>query len=230
VNKFEKRSRHAYNRKAKGYDDTFEGKFTLSYNRLLAERAEIKEGDAVLDVACGNGRLLRMLAGRCAIRGFGIDISENMTAQAKLQNPDMQFTTGSCEALPYADGSMDIVTVSAAYHHFPHVGTFAREAHRVLRPGGKIYIAEVYYPFFPRIFYNPLLPLLKEGDVKFYSPKAIMRTLREAGFAGCAHEIRGNIQAVWASKRAPVHRRAPFLSACSTDIVLILEIFGVSFA
>lgn len=200
MNKFERRSRAAYNKKAKGYDDSFEGKFTLSYNRLLAQRAEIKDGDAVLDVACGNGRLLAMLAERCAIKGYGIDIAEEMAAQAKLQNPGMQFTAGSCEHLPYPDAVMDIVTVSAAYHHFPHVDIFAREACRVLKPGGKIYIAEVYYPFFPRIIYNPLLPLLKEGDVKFYSPGAIMRTLREAGFAGCGHKISGKIQLVFAEK------------------------------
>ncbi|HWP80473.1 MAG TPA: class I SAM-dependent methyltransferase, partial [Candidatus Acidoferrum sp.] len=169
MNKHERRSRAAYDKKAAGYDDTFEGKFTYSYNLLLLEAADIRDGDAVLDVACGNGRLLKMLAGRHAIRGYGIDISEKMIEQANAQNPAMRFSVGSCEALPYPDGSFDVLTVSAAYHHFPHVGVFAREAHRVLKPGGKIYIAEVYYPAVYRALFNPLLPLLKEGDVKFYS-------------------------------------------------------------
>ena len=200
MNKHERRSRAAYNKKALGYDDTFEGKFTLSYNELLAKRADIQDGDAVLDVACGNGRLLKMFARRHAIRGYGIDIAENMIAQAASQNHGMQFTAGSCEALPYPDAVMDVVTVSAAYHHFPHVTLFVREAYRVLAPHGKIYIAEVYYPTFYRVLFSPLLPLLQEGDVKFYSPKAIMRTLGEAGFTKCGHEISGNIQLVYAEK------------------------------
>ncbi|MPM08706.1 Ubiquinone/menaquinone biosynthesis C-methyltransferase UbiE [bioreactor metagenome] len=200
MNKFEKRSRDAYNKKALDYDDTFEGKFTAAYNRLLLEAVGLQDGDAVLDVACGNGRLLKMLAGRHAIRGYGIDISENMVAQAKLQNPDMEFTACSCEHLPYPDAVMDAITVSAAYHHFPHVDIFAREALRVLKPKGKIYIAEVYYPLCYRVLFTPLLPLLKEGDVKFYSPEAIIRTLTRAGFAVPAKLLTGRIQLISARK------------------------------
>jgi len=200
LNKFEKRSRAAYDKKAANYDDTFEGKFTYSYNLLLLEAADIKDGDTVLDVACGNGRLLKMIAGRHAIQGYGIDISEKMTLQAALRNPAMQFSVGSSEQLPYPGGTVDVLTVSAAYHHFPHVGVFAREAYRVLKPGGKIYIAEVYYPLFQRLLYSPLLPLLNEGDVKFYAPEAIMRTLTEAGFTGPTQMIKGRIQLISARK------------------------------
>jgi ubiquinone/menaquinone biosynthesis C-methylase UbiE len=182
MNKSEKDSIMAYNQKAGNYDNTFDGKFTLKFKQMLLETVKIKTGDTVLDVACGNGRLLNMFAEKHTINGYGIDISDKMIEQAKILNPSMHFSIGSCEQIPYADNTFDIITVCAAYHHFPHVYDFAKEAYRLLKKNGEIYIAEVYYPAIIRTVCNPFVPLLREGDVKFYSPDKIMETLKSVGF------------------------------------------------
>lgn len=201
MNRFEQRSKTAYDRKAADYDSSFEGKYTERFKTLLLCEVPIKNGDRVLDVACGNGRLLNMFAARNAIDGYGIDLSDNMIQQAKLLNPEMQFATGTCDQIPFADQAFDVITVCAAYHHFPHVNRFASEAHRLLKSGGTIFIAEVYYSPLVTALCNPFVPLMKDGDVRFYTPREIIRTLSEAGFQDTAYSTNGNIQLVRATKR-----------------------------
>lgn len=200
MNKFEERSLIAYNKKAIGYDTTFDGRFTSKFKMMLLETVKIKSGNNVLDIACGNGRLLNMFAERYSFNGYGADISDKMIEQAKLLNPSMHFSIGNCEQIPYADNTFDVITVCAAYHHFPYVDNFSREAHRLIKKGGTIYIAEVYYPPVIRVICNPFIQLLNEGDVKFYSPDAIMSTLSRAGFINQTYITSSHIQIVSACK------------------------------
>ena len=196
MNKFEKRSITAYNKKADNYDDTLDGKFTAEFKTMLLEAVTIQNGDCVLDVACGNGRLLSMFADRYTFSGFGTDISDNMIKQARVLNPAMEFLTANCEELPFADGTFNIITVCAAYHHFPNVFYFAKEAYRLLKVGGQIYIAEVNYPAVIRAICNPFISLSRAGDVKFYSPDEIMETLKSVGFQKTSHIKNGHVQIV----------------------------------
>ncbi len=200
MNKYEKRSLEAYNKKAIGYDTALEGRYTFAFKTMLLKTVRVKPGNNVLDVACGNGRLLNMFAEKYPINGYGIDISDKMIEQARLLNPSMRFSIGSCERIPYEDNAFQVITVCAAYHHFPHVDCFAREAYRLMREGGTIYIAEVYYSSFFRTIFNPFVPLMKEGDVKFYSPDEIINTLGAAGFRNQKLLINDHIQIISACK------------------------------
>jgi demethylmenaquinone methyltransferase/2-methoxy-6-polyprenyl-1,4-benzoquinol methylase len=83
MNKFEERSLIAYNKKAIGYDTPFDGRFTSKFKMMLLETVIIKSGNNVLDIACGNGRLLNMFAERYSFNGYGADISDKMIVQAK---------------------------------------------------------------------------------------------------------------------------------------------------
>lgn len=97
------------------------------------EEVNIQDGNNVLDVACGNGRLLKMLSETADFHGFGIDISENMIRCAKEMNPAMIFQVAGCDKMPFEGEKMDLVTVCAAFHHFSDINSFAREIHRVLK-------------------------------------------------------------------------------------------------
>ena len=193
---YNKKSRKAYNKKADGYDDSFEGRFTLKFRELLLSEITLDVNANVLDVACGNGSLLAALNKKTPINGFGIDIAENMIKNASVKTPDMVFRTSGCESIPFEDSSMDLITVSAAYHHFPDTTAFAKEANRVLKTKGKIYIAEIYLPLFLRMILNPFVPLMPDGDVRFYSPKKIIRNFERFGFQKIDIKIHGSIQIV----------------------------------
>lgn len=191
---YNERSRESYNKLADHYDSSFEGRFTLEFKNMLMEEIKAEQGDRVLDVACGNGTLLHMLARKFGTTGYGADISEKMIENARSKYPDMVFETAGCEKIPFDDRSFDLLTVCAAYHHFPDVGAFAAEANRLLKTGGRLFIADVYYPNPVRFILNPFVPMSKAGDVKFYAPKAIIRTFERSGFRHERLVIVGHIQ------------------------------------
>ncbi len=191
---YNEKSRESYNKLADHYDSSFEGRFTLDFKNLLLEEISAGPGTRVLDVACGNGTLLSMLAEKFGITGFGVDISEKMIENARLKYPEMIFQTAGCEKIPFDERSFDMLTVCAAYHHFPDVKAFASEASRLLKIGGRLYIADIYYPDLIRYILNPFVPMSKAGDVKFYAPKEIIRTFERSGFRHVRLNIVGHIQ------------------------------------
>jgi ubiquinone/menaquinone biosynthesis C-methylase UbiE len=200
VNSHFEKNRKAYDKKADHYDSTLDGQFTEKFKKLLMENISINENDSVLDVGCGNGTLLSRIAELKTINGFGIDVSPQMIKNASRRHPAFRFITSGCEEIPFEDNSMDIITVCAAYHHFPRVDVFAREAKRLLKPKGNLYIAEVSFPPIIRHIANIFLPLSKAGDVKFYSSKEIKNTFSNEGFALVKIVKRGYIQIIQLQK------------------------------
>ena len=196
MNKFERRSNASYNKKAENYDSTYDGKFTVKFKKLLSETMTVKEGAVVADIGCGNGRFLKEMSEKYTFSGVGVDIAENMIECAKNLNPDMKFFVGKCDALPLADSSVDIMTVCAAFHHFPDAGKFADEASRTIKRGGMLYIADVYMPAVLRAIINPFIGFSAAGDVKIYSPKEISRLFSSRGFTPTETKIDGKVQIV----------------------------------
>jgi ubiquinone/menaquinone biosynthesis C-methylase UbiE len=147
-------------------------------------------------VACGNGRFLKLLSDKYYIHGYGIDISDKMIENAKAYCPTAEFRTGSCEQTGFEDRKFDVITVCAAYHHFPDVRGFAKEAARIIKPQGIIYIAEIYYPFPLRPILNMIFPLSKAGDVKSYTQKEITSNFSTYGFQMIRYRREDHIQIV----------------------------------
>lgn len=193
---FNARSKITYNKKADHYNDTPDGKFTQSFKDFLLGKMIFDDDDTVLDVGCGNGTLLNMLSQKKQIRGIGIDISEQMIKNAIIQNSEMVFKVAGCENIPLEDNSVDVISVSAAFHHFPDVHAFAKEASRVIKPAGNLYIAEVYLPPILRVICNPFVPFTNEGDVRFYSSKEIRQIFAACGFNCQNIFIKGHIQII----------------------------------
>lgn len=191
---FEQKSKENFNRKTDDYEHTFDGRFTESYKSLLLEEIKINPNDSILDVACGNGKFLKMLSDKCAIKGYGVDIAEKMVENARKNCPGMTFKVGSSEHTSFQDQMFDVVTVCVALHHFPDLKAFAKEAKRILKPEGLVYIAEGHLPVVIRRASNLLIPLSKAGDVKVYSPKEIQSAFEAYGFEMTGFKRRGIYQ------------------------------------
>lgn len=196
MNIYEKRSKNSYDKKAENYDSTFDGKFTVKFKRMMCEAVCVNDSDTVVDVACGNGRLLHMLTEKNSFYGYGVDISDKMIEQAKKLNPTMNFYVAGCEKLPFENGEIDVMTVCAAFHHFPNIQKFAEESERVMKKDGVLYIAEVYLPTILRVICNPFVKFSKAGDVKFYSPNEIVSLFENNGFVKIDIEINGKVQII----------------------------------
>jgi SAM-dependent methyltransferase len=111
----------------------------------ILERLVAPAGKDVVDVGCGGGALVRELAaaGACAV---GVEISEAQLATARSRDDGSggRYLVGRAEDLPLPDGSVDVVVFMRSLHHVPveHLETALREARRVLRPDGAVYVAE----------------------------------------------------------------------------------------
>ena len=191
---------NAYDKKADNYDNTLDGKFTEKFKNLLLTTISAKEGDYILDVGCGNGTLLSKIALTKSIHGYGTDISPLMVKNAAALNPDFRFAVSSCENIPFDSGLMDIITVCAAYHHFPNVDAFGDEAKRLIKHNGSLYIAEIFLPSVIRHIANIFLPFSKDGDVKFYSSSEITSTFFGKGFRLVNVMINRHIQIIHLQK------------------------------
>lgn len=117
---------------------------------VLLEYAAPAGGDLALDVATGTGNTALALAPHVS-RVVGVDLTPAMLAHARGRAvaegvPNAEFVEGDAEALPFADGTFSLVTSRHAPHHFRHLGRFLAEARRVLRPGGRLVIADQISP------------------------------------------------------------------------------------
>jgi ubiquinone/menaquinone biosynthesis C-methylase UbiE len=110
----------------------------------LLDRAELKAGDRVLDIACGTGIVARVARERLghAARVLGVDASEPMLAVAKREAPDIDWRAGNAMALPVdVAEQFDVVTCQQGLQFFPDRLAAAREMRRVLAEGGRVAIA-----------------------------------------------------------------------------------------
>ena len=106
---------------------------------LMANRNWVRAGQKALDLGTGTGTVAAGLHQRgCHVTGT--DPSEDMLKAAQQLSPDIHFQCCTAEDLPFADCSFDLVTAGQCWHWFDRA-TAARQAHRVLRPGGRIVIA-----------------------------------------------------------------------------------------
>ena len=183
MNQKTEESRIAYNKIASRYDTSREGRYTRFHIRELSDTIDLSDGNVVLDVACGNGTLLRELSKKAKIQANGIDISENMICFAKMRYPDMHFEVKPCCPLEWSDESVDIITVCCAFHHFDDPQGFVEECRRVLKEDGAVYIADPNFGATIRFLANKIwFPLSGSGDVKVYSKKELETIFYDCGF------------------------------------------------
>ncbi len=111
---------------------------------LLVEAAQVHAGEAVLDVACGQGNGAIAAALRFA-DATGLDYAANLLDQARqrasTQHLDIEFVEGDAEQLPFPADSFDVALSIVGIMFAPHQQRAADELVRVVKPGGRIALA-----------------------------------------------------------------------------------------
>jgi ubiquinone/menaquinone biosynthesis C-methylase UbiE len=113
------------------------------------DRLEIGPADRCLDVGCGIGWAVRLMADRCPSgEAVGVDVSDAMIARARaVEGPpaNVRFEVASGASLPFADASFDrALSVEALYYTDDPAGVL-KEIARVLRPCGRLAVLVDFY-------------------------------------------------------------------------------------
>jgi ubiquinone/menaquinone biosynthesis C-methylase UbiE len=127
------------------YEELMVPGFFEAFAEELLDRAQPAAGERMLDVATGTGIVLRRARARAAelTRLVGLDLTAGMldVAREKSAGLDVEFVVGDATALPFEDGSFDLVSCQQGLQFFPERERALAEFLRVLAPGGRVVVA-----------------------------------------------------------------------------------------
>jgi cob(I)alamin adenosyltransferase len=114
-----------------------------AWTEAIADRAELKAGDKVLDVACGTGALSQAAAARVGPQGSvtGLDIDPAMLTVAKDLAPGLEWRLSDAVDLPFGNGEFNAVVSHFALQYFDNHRNALSEMYRVLHRGGCLVVA-----------------------------------------------------------------------------------------
>ncbi|MGE5547984.1 MAG: class I SAM-dependent methyltransferase [Solirubrobacterales bacterium] len=125
------------------------------WKRTMARVAAPKAGEFVVDLAGGTGDVARLMAG--PDRDVVVcDPSVQMMAVGRGRCPEtVRFVEGAAEAMPFADASVDLLTIAFGLRNVTRLDAALAEIHRVLKPGGRFLCLEFSRPWAPvKPFYD----------------------------------------------------------------------------
>ena len=161
--------------------------------RLDPEEAELKalaafaadfDGKRILEVGCGTGELLLACAKKWPQAGLsGLDLSAHMLEKARAKDfgREAGLVEGNVYALPFQDGSFDLVVNSISSHFYEDGPKAFGEIGRVTAPGGRLLQASLDNGFF-RFIPGPWKEAIHAPSAVYRSPRVQQKLLEEAGF------------------------------------------------
>lgn len=172
----------------------------VGFHHRLLESAGIRAGDAVLDIGCGKGQLMRDAA-RLARTGsaLGIDLSGRMIEEARRRAEAAGVRNARCEQAdaqvhPFPDAAYDLVLSRTGTMFFGAPMAAFTNIARAVRPGGRLVIA-VWQPLSENEWFSafgtalaagrdlPAPPPGAPGPFAMSDPAAVQRMLTGSGFA-----------------------------------------------
>ena len=173
------------------YERWLVGPVFKPWAEIVVDRARLRRGDRVLDVACGTGIVARVATNRLSGTGHvvGVDVSAPMLAFARGVEPGIDWRQGDAGALPLHDAErFDVVLCQHGLQFFPDKPAAAREMRRAMDHGGRLVVAVwkslEETPFF-RDLYEVAARRLGAFDDRrhgFGDPVALERLIADAGF------------------------------------------------
>lgn len=141
--------------------------------QMIADLAQLRSGETVLDVGCGTGTLALEARERVGITGrmYGIDPSRQMIAYARSltagRSLSVDFQLGVVEHLAFPDRSFDVVLCTWMIHHLPtdDQRQGLTEMARVLKPGGRLLLVDSHLDDLP--LQKGEFSRIETGDIPF---------------------------------------------------------------
>ena len=170
------------------FDKNVEG-FSGSRKEVWPEFEElkkyIKDGERVLDLGCGNGRLFELFKNK-KVKYIGIDSSEKLIKKAKEKYGNY-FQIAGIFSLPFSDDYFDSIWVIAVFHHIPSQELqlkALKEIGRVLKKNGKIIMTcwYLFRPFFRKDILISPKKLKVQRYYRAFTKKELKKLFEKTGF------------------------------------------------
>ncbi len=166
-------------------------------HRAIIARVRARTGDgtlAILDVGCGTGVFasrIRAASPRSTV--WGVDLVSAMLVRGRARwrsDPEhVAAVQGDSERLPFATGSFDVVTCANSFHHYPRQEVAVAEMHRVLKPGGRLFLVDGCRDGLWGWFIYDVCVAGVEGDVLHASARRIRNLFGQAGFVEMSQKV-----------------------------------------
>lgn len=183
-------------------------------NLEALDAMDLKEGESILDVGSGSGRLFPYFKEK-GLKYTGIDLSDELVEHAKTEYGDKYFSTGDATKLTFKDNIFDHVVTVAVIYHIPSKALRQKaidEIYRVTKSGGTVYISVWYFwnkwPDVKLIIKEAIKIVFRKSDLDFgdfyrpwksadgkkmtdrychaWTPWGLKRAIKKAGFTDLA--------------------------------------------
>ncbi len=148
------------------YDDLLKKENTYQSEVILPnllKMMNIKEGDNILDLACGQGFFTSAFS-KLKAKVMGVDVSSELIEIAKKQKEDIEYKVSQANRLSFIkDKGLDKISIVLALQNIDNIGGVFKECHRILKTGGKLYI----------VLNHPAFRVPKKSDWGFDDKKNI---------------------------------------------------------
>nr|WP_320012014.1 methyltransferase domain-containing protein [uncultured Desulfobulbus sp.] len=152
----------------------------LALTRELLRFCQFEPGNSVLDIGCGLGHSLEMLAREFVLKPTGVDPSFAMLAKANKQAPMATILEGDATHLPCEDSSFNGVLCECVLSLTDSMEQSLSEMYRVLKPGGHLLLSDIYCK---RLSLQAQLPEIKSCITRAVPLEQITEGLMQAGFS-----------------------------------------------
>lgn len=155
---------------------------TKAWRKKVVAMIAPRAGMRILDIAAGPGSSSEPLH-RAGADVVAMDFSEGMLAQGRKARPYLNFVKGDALKIPFPDNEFDVTTNSFGLRNTNDFELALREALRVTKPGGQIYIVEFSTPtnkLFRKLYFNYLLKSLPRIAKRTSSNPAAYQYLAES--------------------------------------------------
>lgn len=158
--------------------------FFRPVHQIVLSALRLRPGERFLEVGSGTGTLTLAAA---ATTGFavGVDPAPRMVEEARRKpvppGATVAWVVAAAEELPLPDESFDVAASSISMHHWVDLEAGLRELHRVLRPGGRIVLADVAPHGVGRAA-AAVSGLGSRKDHSAHDPDELARAVADAGF------------------------------------------------